>query len=478
MRRQLTLMSSLLLAPAAAVLANGLDAGQVLNQVGTTLGGQSATSIEFAGAGSSYALGQQGTVNAAWPRFNDQSHVRTVSFDPWASRLQRVRTQGENPPSGGGGQPIIGEQKQDQVTAPGTPNAAALPTELAATLPQAFVRAASQAKDLSATQEGKRVVLEFTAPNNAKVRGWVNDKHQIERVTAAVAHPVLGDAVYDTTFTDYRSFDGVQFPAHILQKQGGFPVLDLTVNSVKLNVPVEFPAAAPASTPKLASEKLGEGIYLITGGYAAVAVEFKDHITVIEAGQNDERSNAVISEVKRLLPGKPIGELVNTHAHFDHAGGVRAYVAEGATIVTHRNNPQYYEKLWANSYTLSPDRLAQQPKPPRFQPVDDKLVLTDGKQTIELYRLRNFAHHDGNLVAWLPREKILVEADGFNPPPAPLTQTPEKISPFHVSLLQNIERLQLDVQRIIPIHLPADNRKVTLAELLTATGKNQVSAAR
>ena len=46
-------------------------------------------------------------------------------------------------------------------------------------------------------------------------------------------------------------------------------------------------------------------------------------------GQNDQRSGAVIAEAKRLIPGKPVTELINTHAHFDHAGGVRAYVAEG-----------------------------------------------------------------------------------------------------------------------------------------------------
>jgi hypothetical protein len=75
------------------------------------------------------------------------------------------------------------------------------------------------------------------------------------------------------------------------------------------------------------------------------------------------------------------------------------------------------------------------------------------------------------LIAYLPNEKILVEADGFNPPPAPLTQTPAAISPYQRALLANIERLGLDVQRIIPVHLPADQRQVTLAELQIAAGK-------
>jgi len=192
---------------------------------------------------------------------------------------------------------------------------------------------------------------------------------------------------------------------------------------------------------------------------------------IIEGGQNDQRSEAVIAEAKRLIPGKPIKELVNTHAHFDHLGGVRAYVAEGATIITHDSNKAYYQKIWANPHTLAPDRLALNPRPARFKVVSDRLTLTDGSRKVETYHLQQFGHNDGAIVAYLPEEKVLVEADAFNPPAAPLTQTPAVINPSTVSLDANIERLHLDVERIIPIHLPADNRPITLTELHKAIGK-------
>ena len=90
---------------------------------------------------------------------------------------------------------------------------------------------------------------------------------------------------------------------------------------------------------------------------------------------------------------------------------------------------------------------------------------------VEIYHLKEFAHNDGAIVAYLPKEKVLVEADAFNPPPAPITQTPAVINPSALSLDANIERLHLDVERIIPIHLPADNRSITLAEFHRAVGK-------
>jgi glyoxylase-like metal-dependent hydrolase (beta-lactamase superfamily II) len=134
-------------------------------------------------------------------------------------------------------------------------------------------------------------------------------------------------------------------------------------------------------------------------------------------------------------------------------------------------NKAYFEKAWANPHTLNADKLAQNRKKPAFKTVTDKLVLSDGNQVVELYHLENFGHNDGMLIAYLPKEKVLLEADGFNPPPQPLRQKPAAISPYTASLAANIERLKLDVQRIIPVHYPADNRKVTMAELDVAVGK-------
>lgn len=473
-RKYSVLITSLGLLQATASFAAAPDSRQVLSEVSTALGADSLKSIEFSASGSDFAIGQAYTVNSPWPKFNDKSYTRVVSFDPWATSLQRVRTQAENPPRGGGGQPISGEQKQSQSVAAGSPAAKTLPDELALLVPQAFVKAAAAAPDLSASNASKNgktyTVLAYTAGNKAKTRGWINAQHQLERVETAIDNPVLGDTKVETQFGSYKSFGGVNFPTHIAQQQGGYPVLDLTVADVKANVPVDIQPSNPPTPVALASEQLGPGVYLISGGYAAVAVAFKDHITVIEGGQNDQRSEAVIAEVKRLIPGKPITELVNTHAHFDHLGGVRAYVAEGATIITHKNNEAYFKKVWANPHTLVPDRLATNPKSPKFKLVDDKLTLTDGEQVVELYRLHDIGHHEGLLFAYLPKHKVLVEADAFNPPAAPLTKTPDVVSPYPQSLVANIDRLKLDVQRIVPVHLPADNRKITVAELHLAAG--------
>src|SRR5262249_54472518 len=142
-------------------------------------------------------------------------------------------------------------------------------------------------------------------------------------------------------------------------------------------------AAAPAAQPP--SEKLGDGVYLITGGYAAIAVDFGDHITIIEAGQSEARGQAVIAEARRLIPGKPVTPVVNTHSHIDHSSGLRAVVGEGATILTHQLNKAYLEKTLSLPHTLNPDKAQTSGKKPVVEAVGDKKVLTGGSNTVELY---------------------------------------------------------------------------------------------
>ena len=456
------------------------DAKTVISRAAMALGANNLKTVEFSGAGFDYAIGQAPNPNSPWPKFNDKTYTRVVDLEAPASRMQRIRTQAENPPRGGGQQPIIGEQTQNQVVAVGSPQASALRDELMMTLPYSFLRSATAASDAtvkSQTVEGKKyTILSFTGSNKAAVHGYLNSDNLVERVETKIDNNVLGDIPFVTVFSDYKDFSGVKFPTHIVQKQGGYPVLDLTVTDVKPNAPTNISNAAPppgaAGAPAASSERLGDGVYLILGGYAALAVDFKDYIVIVEGGQSDQRSEAVMAEARKLIPNKPIKYVINTHQHFDHSGGLRAYVAEGAIVVTHQINKPYYEKIWANPHTIAPDKLSQHPKKPRFETVADKKVMTDGNHVIELYHQQDFGHNDGMLLVYLPKEKILLEADGFNPPAQPLTRTPAAISPYTANLEANIERLKLDVVRIIPVHYPADNRKIMDAELLIAAGKS------
>jgi glyoxylase-like metal-dependent hydrolase (beta-lactamase superfamily II) len=278
----------------------------------------------------------------------------------------------------------------------------------------------------------------------------------LERVNTWMPNPILGDTLVETTYSDYRDFGGAKFPTKIVQKQGGFPVLELTVSDVQPNAAanIEVPKSPP---PHVESQKIADGVWYLAGtpDPNSMAVEFKDYVVVIESSVTEERALANIAEVKRLVPNKPIRYHLNSHHHSDHAAGLRAFVAEGSTIITQEMNKSFYQQVvLKNSHALQPDRLSEDPKSARFIWVKDKYVLTDGDRRLEIYWVPNAGHTADLLMSYLPKEKVLFITDIFNEfgEPRPNDPPPGIVTPYYAALGEKIKKLNLDVQRLAPSH--------------------------
>jgi glyoxylase-like metal-dependent hydrolase (beta-lactamase superfamily II) len=247
-------------------------------------------------------------------------------------------------------------------------------------------------------------------------------------------------------------------------------VLDISVASVTANPTLDLavPEAVRAfKTPavEVTVDKVANGVYYLRGGsHHSLAIDQADHIVVVEGPQNEARSDAVIAKAKELIPNKPIRYVVNTHVHFDHSGGLRTFVDEGAAVVTQASNRAYYEQAWAAPHTLSPDRLAKSKKSATFETVTGKHVLTDGKRSIELHEITGSGHNDAYLLVYLPTEGVLFQSDAWTPAAAnaPPPATP---NPYSVNLNENIGRLKLNVRQHTPGHGPGMR---TMADLRAA----------
>jgi glyoxylase-like metal-dependent hydrolase (beta-lactamase superfamily II) len=121
-------------------------------------------------------------------------------------------------------------------------------------------------------------------------------------------------------------------------------------------------------------------------------------------------------------------------------------------------------------HTLNPDRQQTAKQKIKVETFAEKRVLTDGNQVVELHHLQGNLHQEGMTIAYLPKDKILVEADMFNPP-AQANAPAGPVSPSTLNMIDNLNRLKLEVQAIVPVHYPADGRKITMAELMKAAGK-------
>jgi glyoxylase-like metal-dependent hydrolase (beta-lactamase superfamily II) len=444
--------------------------------------------LVISGSGRWYQFGQSASAELGWPAFDVSSFTATIDYDAPAARVQMVRKQVVEP---GRERPAPVEQRLDQyvngnaawnmATPAGGSAPAAQPQPAAVeerlmevwTTPHGFLRAAAAATATSRPIDGGGSDVTFAMSGGHRFAGTINLQNEVTRVETWIDNPVLGDTPVVFTYSDYRDFGGVRFPGRIVRTQGGHPALEITVSGVKANPGDRFPVptdVSSATTPPVVAtaEPLAPGVFYIRGGsHHSVAIDQQDHIVVVEGPQNEARSLAVIAKVKETIPGKPIRYLVNTHHHFDHSGGLRTYVDEGATIVTHESNRAFYEKAWASPHALNPDQLSKSKKAATFETVGDSHVLTDGKRRIEIYRLIGNGHNDGFLAVYLPAEKILVQVDAWAPTAAGVPP-PTPPSPFAVNLVDNIQRLKLDVRQIASLHGP---RAAPLADLQSAVGR-------
>lgn len=484
--RRLTLLavgaSIALVSAACSKPAGTLEAAE------ETLGAANVTSIEYSGTGRWFQFGQAPNPTLPWPPFDVSRFNAVISYETPSARVEMVRKQTLEPPRV---RPAPVEQRPIQfvsgasawnlaVPAGAAPGTAPVPQPQPAAVeertmeiwvtPQGFLKAARANHAASEPANGGSIVTFAVA--GKKYVGTINAQSQLVKVQTWLDTPVLGDTLVETTYSNYRDFAGVMFPGQIVRTQGGHPVLDITVSEVKLNpaVDISVPAQVKDFTPAPAQvnvQTLAAGVYYLTGTNAhTIAIDQSDHIVAIEAPTNEARSQAVIAKIKETIPNKPIRYVINSHVHFDHAGGLRAYVDEGATVVTHQMNRPYFEQAWAAPRTLNPDRLAQSKKDAKFETVTDRHVLTDKNRHIEIHSIANSGHNDAFVMVYLPKEKILIEGDAFTPGAAD-APPPAVPNPYVVNLNENIARLKLDVRQIAALHGP---RITTMADLRNAIG--------
>ena len=475
----------LTLACALAIVVAGCSrATGTVESASEALGATTLNSIEFSGTGTWYQFGQAPAPSGPWPQFDVSAYTASINYQAPAARIRMTRQQTVDPNRV---RPTPVPQNPDQyingmsawnlaVPAGSPAGTAAAPAAQPATVeertmeiwttPHGFLKAAAANNATSTPIDGGGNTVTFTA-NGHQYTGRINAQNQVESVSTTIDNPVLGDTPVEFAYSDYRDFSGVMFPGRILRTQGGHPALDITVSSVTANPAVDLPVPEQVSsaTPPpvtVVATQVAPGVYYLTGGtHHSLAIEQADHIVVVEGPLNEARSDAVIAKVKETIPSKPIRYVVNTHAHFDHSGGLRTYVDEGATVVTHQANVPFYQQAWAAPHTLNPDRLARSSKTATFEAVSGGRHQLTGTHTIELHEIAGSGHNDGFLMVYLPAEGILFEADAYTPPAAN-APPPAAVNPFSVNLNENITRLRLNVRQITPGHGP---QAVTMADL-------------
>ncbi|HTS29514.1 MAG TPA: MBL fold metallo-hydrolase [Bryobacteraceae bacterium] len=524
MKRRFGVVPTLLCLMAGGVSGQTVkDVRSVLEASLKAMGGTNLKVIRYSASGWSSRIGQTYGLAEDWPHYEVADYTRVIDYDARWSREDYTRKQGRYPLLG---RPPMPEERVTSILSgnyawdmrgdqpvpltslylDGVPYADLRQLELMIT-PHGFLKAALAAKDATAirlpivgpsdaglSQDGRKVTIVSFTFGKYRINGTINDRNLVELTDTWFPNPVYGDMDYEMRFTKYKNFDGVQFPTLIHVHQGdprlnpAHNYYEYIVTDVKANVPAatmavpEVVRTADAPPVRVESQKLADGIWLLGGGtHNSVLVEFKEFVAVVEAPQNEARSLAVIEEANRLVPDKFIRYVINTHHHFDHAGGLRTYLSQGTTVITHEANKQYYLDImfYPAPRELQPDRMALYSpmymisrRPAPIETVASfaggpgggagKYVITDGERILEIlhvqdmaYELEDPSYAQGNhsadmLIAYLPKEKILINADLYSPP-APGAALPMPTAGMR-TLYQNMRKQKLDVAQHVPIH--------------------------
>ena len=512
----LILMTVLLAAPVAAQsLPPGyVDPGPLLRAASAAIGADKLKCITFSGSGYSGAVGQNVTQDTDWPRGEPlANYTRTINFEAGTSVEQFDRKPGMNPRSWKygvgwlGGTPLQQKSRQTFVVSGkyawhvdgegGEPIAAPAMAELwqldlwlnppgflkAAAMPGADPKAVWRWEMVESGRDGattgaieKVNVVSITMLGKYRVNATINSKNLIQRIETKVPHSVLGDLNYEHEHTEWKQVDGITFPAGWHHHEGydderfkptisgGHNAFGGTLADIRPNACGAAPVvpdavrSARVAPERVETARLAAGVWLLGGStHNSVVVEFRDFVVVVEAPLDERRSLAVIEEIVRLVPNKPIRFVVNTHDHFDHMGGLRTYHHIGATIITHKRNRVFFEDEYLNYVprTLEPDMVTlYQPTEIRegyvMETVAENYVISDGARNLHISYVQPLAHVEGMLMAYLPADKIVIEADLYDPPAD--GEPPPAVNASHRAFLEHVRRLELEVSTIAPIH--------------------------
>jgi len=509
-------LPALLAGTAIAQLAPGyVDPLPVLRAAAEAIGTDKLRCVTIAGTGYAGMVGQQRESgwNVDWPRGEPlANYTRTMNWEAKWSKEEFDRKPGLNPASWKygsgwrGGTPLQQHSRQFfavngnyawHIDGPQGAPVAAAPEDAerwqldlwmnphgflkAAKLPGANPKAVwrwelgESGRDGNTTIPEKVTVVSITVLGKYRVDATINKEHLLQRIHTWVPDSVLGDMNYEHEFKNESYIDlgdGIRFPVEWHHHDGwddnfgahnttaghngfGGVFKTITANACADPVAVPEPVRRAVFPVRVETQKLADGVYLLGGGsHNSVAVEFKDYVAVVEAPLNERRNLAVIEEIVKRIPDKPIRFLINTHQHFDHIGGLRTYMHIGATIITHVKNFDFYTRDVLNyaPRTLEPDMLSLWPPTEvaegyQYETVRENYVLSDGSRSMHISYVQPLAHAEGMLMAYLPKEKIVIEADLYDPLPGNTTATAANRTFFN-----HVKRLGLDVTTIVPIH--------------------------
>jgi glyoxylase-like metal-dependent hydrolase (beta-lactamase superfamily II) len=163
---------------------------------------------------------------------------------------------------------------------------------------------------------------------------------------------------------------------------------------------------------------------------------------------SDGHSNWILNAARTKYPGKPVRFLVLTHHHMDHAGGVRAFAAQGATIIVGQGNGEHFRRVLAAPFKRNPDLGARDLTATPIAEVGDKRLFNDGAREVGVYVIEN-PHATGLMIGYVADARLGFVTDIWSPGAGPL---PDKLNPNLAALVTGVKKAGISPARFAGGH--------------------------
>lgn len=179
-----------------------------------------------------------------------------------------------------------------------------------------------------------------------------------------------------------------------------------------LNVP-EAPPAPPETTPSIV--KAADGVWdvrLPELDARSFVLEFDSFLVTVEAPWSSAAGEQVVDLIEQQFPGKPIRYALYSHHHPHASGGLRAFIAAGATVVAPRGHAAYLREVVGRDFSLEPDRLQSMGETPSWVEFEDSFTISERGKSLQVIDIGERSNHTTHyMVFWLPETKALFQGD-------------------------------------------------------------------